>query len=328
LQIAREPLALLEIVEERYVRFTIQGLTVHSAARNAVVDTLTSVISQVNPEVIIISDESDEMLRTAIASGRKVIAVAHQQFDLPFGPLSEHADPAGADLYRRAARVATVSKFMADYCQQEGQVKADVVRFPILDTSSPSQDIPQGTARFITLISPCAMKGISTFVKIALERPSILFAAVPTWGTTQADLEALRTASNITLLSPQKDIGKIFAQTRVLVTPSWIDTLSTVTVEAMGHGIPTIGRDIGGIREAKSNIDFLIPSESDPTVILRQGKICLIPPEHEDISPWISALDELTQDDRYHRDLARRSAIAARNFVGDPYHTWVDLLEG
>ncbi len=100
----------------------------------------------------------------------------------------------------------------------------------------------------------------------------MLFAAVPTWGTTQADLEALRTASNITLLSPQKDIGKIFTQTRVLVTPSWIDTLSTVTVEAMGHGIPTIGRDIGGIRETKSNIDFLIASESDPTITLRQGR--------------------------------------------------------
>mgnify|MGYP000874765229 FL=1 len=77
LQIAREPLASLEIDEKRYVRFTIQGITVHSAARNAVVDTLTSVISQVDPEVIIISDESDEVLRTAIASGRKVIAVAH-----------------------------------------------------------------------------------------------------------------------------------------------------------------------------------------------------------------------------------------------------------
>lgn len=49
LQIAREPLASLEIDEKRYVRFTIQGITVHSAARNAVVDTLTSVISQVNP---------------------------------------------------------------------------------------------------------------------------------------------------------------------------------------------------------------------------------------------------------------------------------------
>lgn len=77
MQIAREPLASLEIDEKRYVRFTIQGITVHSAARNAVVDTLTSVISQVDPEVIIISDESDEVLRTAIASGRKVIAVAH-----------------------------------------------------------------------------------------------------------------------------------------------------------------------------------------------------------------------------------------------------------
>ena len=53
MQIAREPLASLEIDEKRYVRFTIQGITVHSAARNAVVDTLTSVISQVNPEVII-----------------------------------------------------------------------------------------------------------------------------------------------------------------------------------------------------------------------------------------------------------------------------------
>ena len=44
---------------------------------------------------------------------------------------------------------------------------------------------------------------------VARELPDVAFAAVPTWGTTDRDLQALRELPNITLLDPVEDIDKL-----------------------------------------------------------------------------------------------------------------------
>lgn len=53
---------------------------------------------------------------------------------------------------------------------------------------------------YITLFNPSAMKGIGVFIDLAHQLPGRRFAAVPTWATTQTDLDALTDIPNVDLL--------------------------------------------------------------------------------------------------------------------------------
>ena len=110
------------------------------------------------------------------------------------------------------------------------------------------------------MVNPCAVKGISIFLALAERFPDIEFAAVPTWGTTAADLAALRARPNVTVLAPFDAIDDLLRQTRVMLVPSiWAEARSRVILEAMSRGIPVMASDVGGLAEAKLGVDYLLP---------------------------------------------------------------------
>src|SRR5581483_7833703 len=101
---------------------------------------------------------------------------------------------------------------------------------------------------------------ISVFLGLAKHFPHAEFAAVPTWGTTAEDIASLRELPNVTVLPPVDDIHELMSQTRVALVPSlWAEARSRIILEAMVRGIPVIASDVGGLKEAKLGVDYLLP---------------------------------------------------------------------
>ena len=72
------------------------------------------------------------------------------------------------------------------------------------------------------------MKGIGVFIDLAHQLPGRRFAAVPTWATTQADLDVLADIPNINLLPPSRNVDDLLAKTSVLLMPSLIESMSVL----------------------------------------------------------------------------------------------------
>lgn len=160
------------------------------------------------------------------------------------------------------------------------------------------------------MINPCPLKGGAILLELAREFTEFDFAAVPTWGATGEVLVRLPQLPNLHLLEPADEIEQILARTRVLLVPSlWPETFGYVAPEAMLRGIPVMASDLGGLREAKLGVDYLLPVR--PAVRGAEGYVC--PPQ--DIAPWSRVLRQLLTDHETYQCCSQASRAAATSFA-------------
>jgi glycosyltransferase involved in cell wall biosynthesis len=183
----------------------------------------------------------------------------------------------------------------------------------------------------VTLINPCAVKGIAIFLELARSLPEVRFGAVPTWGTTAADREALAALPNVTVLEPQEDIDRIFARTRVLLMPSlWQEAFGVTAVEAMLRGLPVLASDVGGLPEAKLGTGFVLPVRPIERFLDRQDANAVTEAEvpAQEVGPWRDALVRLLSDaDLYARESAAAREAAHRFVAGLGGEAFEEILE-
>ncbi len=171
---------------------------------------------------------------------------------------------------------------------------------------------------FVTLVNPCAVKGISIFLALADRMPHVWFAAVPTWGTNAADRAALEARPNIRILDPVDRIDDLLARTRVLLVPSlWAEARSRMILEAMLRGVPVLAANVGGIPEAMMGCDYLLPVQ--PIVKYRPALDEMMVPvadvPEQDLGPWCDVLTALLTSSERYEQLACVSRQAALRFV-------------
>jgi glycosyltransferase involved in cell wall biosynthesis len=186
---------------------------------------------------------------------------------------------------------------------------------------------------YVSMINPCAIKGICIFLELARRLPEIGFAVVPTWGTTPQDREVLYQLPNVTVLAANDNIDEILKQTRILITPSLIpEGGSRIIMEAMLRGIPALAGNLGAMPESKLGVEYVLP-----VAPIRNYKStvdhCMIPvPEvpQQNIEPWLSALQTLLSDRSHYEDIAKRSREAALKYVStlriDPFEQYLERL--
>ncbi len=227
---------------------------------------------------------------------------------LPFGPDSALPSAFQTEALRQADGVVAVSEYVAQYTRHWGGLEAIHVPISLLDPGGCPQ-LGRFDNRFVTMVNPCAVKGISIFLALAERFPGVEFAAVPTWGTTAADFAALRKMPNISVLAPVDDIDDLLRQTRVMLAPSlWAEARSRMILEAMSRGIPVMASDVGGLAEAMLGIDYLLPV--NPVAHYRSMVDELMVPAVEDSAAGCVAvgavLERLLTDRAHYEHLSAR----------------------
>lgn len=276
-------------------------------------------------------DPGQLMLEAALAANpSNVVYVVHTPQALPFGPKGFLTDEAQTRLVRQTAGMITESHYVRDYIKQWSGLEAVAIPFPIYGPG-PFPDLGRFDEGYVTLINPCAVKGISIFLELARRMPDFRFAGVPTWGTTKVDRAAMEQLPNIEVLPPVDHIEEIFRRTRVLLMPSlWTESFPLTVREAMLHGIPVVGSDSGGLRETMLGMDYVIPVrliERYEERFDELGNPIPVVPE-QDVEVWERTLRKLLTDRALYEQLSAESREAAVRFVaGVSVAPFEDYLE-
>lgn len=303
--------------------FRVNGALVSAVAEPSKLrGELTDRLRDFRPDWALVSSEdpSQNLLDAALKADAAPIAyLAHTPAFLPFGPQAFYPSERRGRMLAKAAGVVTVSRYVADYIGRWGGLDAEVYSFPLYGTGPfPDYGSHRQGEGFVTMINPCAIKGIAVFLALARKMPEVSFAAVPTWGTTPEDRAELAALPNVTLLEPQEDVDRIYARTRVLLMPSlWQEAFGVTAVEAMLRGLPVLASDVGGLPEAKLGTDLVLPVRPIERYTDRlDGNEVTVPevPE-QDIAPWREALSRLLSDHDFYARQSREAREAAHRFV-------------
>jgi glycosyltransferase involved in cell wall biosynthesis len=285
------------------------------------IQVLRQQIHEFQPDWVLVSSEDlgHGLLREAqhSAPGR-VVYLAHTPQFFPFGPASWNPEPHGADVAANAAGIVAIGRHMAEYIEQALGRNAVVIHPPIYG-AGPFDNLANFETGLITMINPCAVKGISIFLAVARQMPSYEFGVVPGWGTTRADRRELERLPNMRILPNARNIADVLARTRVLLMPSlWHEGFGLIVMESMLRGIPVVASDAGGLAEAKHGTSYVIPVHMIERYqpVFDEHAMPLPVVEPHDPAPWVAALEALLGDRvEYERESAASKA-AADAFVG------------
>src|SRR5579871_6483706 len=173
--------------EEVLERGGLQVSAVTDRGRQAAV--LRREIGEFQPDWVLISSEDlgHLLLREAhrAAPGR-VVYLAHTPQFFPFGPASWNADARAAELVTRSAGVVAIGHHTAAYIRHYTRRDVAVIHPPIYG-SGPFPDLSCFDSGLVTMVNPCAIKGISIFAALAALFTNYGFGALAGWGTTAAD---------------------------------------------------------------------------------------------------------------------------------------------
>jgi len=289
-------------------------------------------IAGFDPDAIVTStdDPAHLMLDIALRSPRaRVVYLVRATVALPFGPDSGLPSAFHTEVLRQADGVVAVSEYVAQYTRRWGGVEAVHVPISLLDPGG-HPALGSFENRFVSMVNPCAVKGIAIFLALAERFPAVEFAAVPTWGTTAADFVALRRLPNISVLAPFDDIDGLLRQSRVMLVPSlWAEARSRVILEALSRGVPVMAGAVGGLAEAMLGMDYLLPV--NPVTHYRPAVDELMVPAvdipAQDVRPWAAVLERLLTDRGHYDELSARSRCQAleyaRNLSAGPFEEYL-----
>lgn len=319
------------------VRFRLGGIDVRVlACRPELRAAFQRHIDEFGPDIIVTSTDDPGQLLFDLAvkaPGARVVYLVRATIAVPFGPDSSSVNERKKELLRRADGVVGVSRYVAGYVRQWAGIPAVHLAISLLEPQAGYPLLGRFDNPFVTMVNPCAVKGISILHGLADRMPHVQFAAVPTWGAEAADLGALRRRPNITLLDPVDNIDDLLKLSRAVLVPSlWAEARSRIVLEAMSRGIPVMASDAGGIHEAMLGV----PYQFKVNLIRRykpavgSGMVPVAEVPEQDVEPWVRVLDRLTTDRDHWNEIAEQSRRAALEYAANlnvlPFEGFLESL--
>jgi glycosyltransferase involved in cell wall biosynthesis len=297
---------------------SIAVMAVEEPARR--VHALRQQIREFHPDWVLVSSEDlgHSLLREAHAGAAgRVVYLAHTPQFYPFGPASWIPDQHAAELVADSAGIVAIGRHMAAYIERELGRTAAVIHPPIY-RPGPAAPIAVGAEGLITMINPCAVKGISIFLEVAKRLPGRGFGVVPGWGTTSGDRCELERLANVQFLPNARRIEDVLARTSVLLMPSlWYEGFGLIVMESMLRGIPVISSDSGGLREAKQGTGYVVPVKTIERYLQVFDEHAMPKPvvPDNDPAPWLDAIEELLTDRQAYLEESAKGRAVSERFV-------------
>lgn len=292
-------------------------------------------IEEFAPEVILTSTDDPALVLFSAAvryQPARVVYLVRATIATPFGPESTLPNAARTAVLKSADGAVGVSEYVARYAREQGGLDAIHVPISLLEPG----EVPllgSFDNRYVTMVNPCALKGIAIFLALAERFPTVEFAAIPSWGTTAADREALGSMQNVHVLPPVDNIDDVLRQTRVVLVPSlWAEARSRMILEGISRGIPVMASAVGGLEEAMMGLDYLLPvtpvTEYRPAVDELMVPVGTIPAQP--LEPWAQALERLITKRSHYEELSARCRRVggeyARRLSVEPFEAYLAEL--
>ncbi len=304
--------------------YTLGGVEVRALTANPHLRAFfQSQIDEFDPEVIVTStdDPGQILFDLAVRAPRaRVVHLVRATIAVPFGPDSAMVSASKTEGLKRADAVVGVSHYVAGYVREWSGLDAVHVPISLLEPGAGFPHLGRFENTYVSMVNPCAVKGISIFTALAEAMPEVRFAAIPTWGTQEAEIAAMSRLPNITLLPQVDNIDRLLERTRVMLVPSvWAEARSRIVLEAMSRGIPVMASDVGGLHEAKLGVPYLIrvnPIVSyKPSLDASMVPVADVP--EQDITQWKAILARLWSDSARWHEISAASRKAALDYAAN-----------
>jgi glycosyltransferase involved in cell wall biosynthesis len=174
-------------------------------------------------------------------------------------------DAGGIDLFDSDPPAVAAVLANADHLAEDAFRRGlDVLVIPSVDDLAAYRTATR--RRRVLFINPVPEKGVAKAWALVEDRPDIPFTFLRSWPLSASDETALveRAASHSNLeLRPACHVpGEIYSDARILLAPYPSEGRPRVVLEAQINGIPVLGADSPGVREAVGPGGLLVPFEA------------------------------------------------------------------
>ena len=296
---------------------TLGGVEIH-AARRALPEYLAEELARFAPDRVVFAQygSGDSVLRTVVeACGERALYLAHGVMGQPFGPCTVFPSEDKTALLRRARGVIAASEFVAEYFTRHAGIAATPFYFPAYG-AGPFRRLGQRAGR-VTMVHPSWVKGTAIVTGLAEAAPDVGFTVILSYGTVQADIDALQRLPNVELRLGSRGPDQFLDGASVLLFPTlgW-EAFGLVVIEALLRGVPVLASDLAGLRESAIGAARLLPVrpvEIDPAIDATGRRRASVPAQ--DIAPWLAALREVLASEAGYARLAEDGRDRAHAFV-------------
>jgi glycosyltransferase involved in cell wall biosynthesis len=157
---------------------------------------------------------------------------------------------------------------------------------------------------YVTLVNTSYRKGGLLASVLAARMPNVRFLFVEGAYGEQLNPEL----PNVSVLPHGEDMREVYANTSILLMPSYYESWGRVGVEAMASGIPVIANPTPGLRESLGHAGIFIPTD--------------------DLRLWEQTIASLLYDeDVYVRASQKAYSRSADLDPGQDIEAWIDAVE-